>query len=451
MLLQVNPDDTYPYERRLFAGNGFKRADVKDQTAIVSFMSLNTAPMDRVSAFVFTTADRPLYKTIDEGTVNVYRQRGSNAQATEYLYEDANNAAGLSAGEFIEGFNYLGITAENVKPVGKESTTAMYVDPVLSSNARMPKYLFFVDKDSVADGRWCKTNVHGYFPNEETADAEDATHHVFYNGYLAGRVLINLNDSVDKYTGHNMLEQAKKYGFRNYTRLGFVEAIHMNVTADEAAEVDNAFGFAAGEYLFVFNGTTLADVTSKWNVIDPVALNKAIAAGQVDAIKLTAAHQNVAFSLRLTDDAQENILFESKGLGVDGSIGTFSDASWVQILDGVPVLAQKFNINGDHTEIDGTSSLSQLVNQAQILRVDPTTETATSNEEIAAEAVVKVVAGQGAVTIYGAAGKTVTISNILGQTIASTVVSSDNATIAAPKGIVVVAIQGEDAVKAIVK
>ncbi|MDR1624548.1 MAG: DUF6383 domain-containing protein [Tannerellaceae bacterium] len=43
------------------------------------------------------------------------------------------------------------------------------------------------------------------------------------------------------------------------------------------------------------------------------------------------------------------------------------------------------------------------------------------------------------------------MSNILGQTVANQAVSSDNVTIALPKGIVVVAIDGEAAVKAIVK
>ena len=72
----------------------------------------------------------------------------------------------------------------------------------------------------------------------------------------------------------------------------------------------------------------------------------------------------------------------------------------------------------------------------------------TLGEEVAT---VKVVSGEGNVTIAGAAGKKVVISNILGQVVANTVVSSDNATIAAPQGIVVVAVEGEEAVKAIVK
>ena len=76
--------------------------------------------------------------------------------------------------------------------------------------------------------------------------------------------------------------------------------------------------------------------------------------------------------------------------------------------------------------------------------------TPTANEGIETSEVT-VIAGEGQVTIAGAAGKKVVISNILGQVVANTVVASDNATIAAPAGVVVVAVEGEAAVKAIVK
>ena len=77
-------------------------------------------------------------------------------------------------------------------------------------------------------------------------------------------------------------------------------------------------------------------------------------------------------------------------------------------------------------------------------------EAPTANEGVEVSEV-KVIAGNGNVQIVGAAGKKVVVSNILGQTIANTVISSDNATIAAPAGVVVVAVEGEEAVKAIVK
>ena len=77
-------------------------------------------------------------------------------------------------------------------------------------------------------------------------------------------------------------------------------------------------------------------------------------------------------------------------------------------------------------------------------------EAPTANEGVEVSGVT-VIAGNGNVTIAGAAGKKVVISNILGQTVANTVITSDNAAIAAPQGVVVVAVEGEEAVKAIVK
>ena len=77
-------------------------------------------------------------------------------------------------------------------------------------------------------------------------------------------------------------------------------------------------------------------------------------------------------------------------------------------------------------------------------------EAPTANEGVEVSGVT-VIAGNGNVTIAGAAGKKVVISNILGQTVANTVITSDNAAIAAPQGVVVVAVEGEKAVKAIVK
>ena len=79
-----------------------------------------------------------------------------------------------------------------------------------------------------------------------------------------------------------------------------------------------------------------------------------------------------------------------------------------------------------------------------------TTELPTANEGVEVSGV-KVIAGEGNVTIAGAQGKKVVISNILGQVVANTVIASDNATIAAPAGVAVIAIEGEAAVKAIVK
>ena len=86
------------------------------------------------------------------------------------------------------------------------------------------------------------------------------------------------------------------------------------------------------------------------------------------------------------------------------------------------------------------------------MRFTITTGDPTANESIADAAEgVKVIAGNGSVEIQGAAGKNVVITNVLGKVVASTVLTSDDATIAAPAGIVVVSVEGEEAVKAVVK
>lgn len=142
-------------------------------------------------------------------------------------------------------------------------------------------------------------------------------------------------------------------------------------------------------------------------------------------------------------------------------IGSFEGA-WVKLQNGVPVLAQISDDadKGDHNTGDNLTgsdfyqkmSWSEVLNQAAIFGLAEGVNggDATANEEIAVSDVT-VIAGNGQVTIAGAAGKKVVISNILGQIIANTMVTSDKAIIAAPQGVVVVAVEGEGAVKAIVK
>lgn len=101
--------------------------------------------------------------------------------------------------------------------------------------------------------------------------------------------------------------------------------------------------------------------------------------------------------------------------------------------------------------LTSTNGLLTLGNRADAIKVYAEFQEAPTANEGVEVAAIKVIAGEGNVTIAGAQGKKVVISNILGQVVANTVVSSDNATIAAPQGIIVVAVEGEEAVKAIVK
>ena len=128
---------------------------------------------------------------------------------------------------------------------------------------------------------------------------------------------------------------------------------------------------------------------------------------------------------------------------VKGSIAP-SYAAWLKMQNGCLVLTR-----GD-SKFDAakTGSDGALIFNAQ--RPTKEDEYVTSNDEVSVEGV-SVVAGNGTVTVQGAAGKSVVITNILGKVVAETVLTSDNATIAVPAGIVAVAVDGEEAVKTVVK
>ena len=138
-----------------------------------------------------------------------------------------------------------------------------------------------------------------------------------------------------------------------------------------------------------------------------------------DTLKIADQELNKAtFAMLIKDQETKSFYLETE------------DKTYVRILNGVPVLT------GD-------------IENAAIFNIAATDEEATANEAIEA-AGVQVIGGQGVVTVQGAAGKVITVANILGQTIANQVAASDNVTIAAPAGVVVVAVEGE-ATKVVVK
>ena len=192
---------------------------------------------------------------------------------------------------------------------------------------------------------------------------------------------------------------------------------------------------AAGNTSAMYQGNDrLAFVPAK-HIVDTLIINNSIYTTDkhnLDKDSLLMEGENkmnaATFAFRLVDDSNAaDFYIEAE----PKKVGDEMKAQYVRIHNGIPVLV---------TELS----------EAAIFNVNPTEETPTANEGINASSV-SVIAGNGVVTINGAAGKKVAISNVLGQTIANTVLSSDNATISAPAGVVVVAVEGETAVKAIVK
>ncbi|RHR57001.1 hypothetical protein DWW90_11760 [Parabacteroides sp. AF17-28] len=117
--------------------------------------------------------------------------------------------------------------------------------------------------------------------------------------------------------------------------------------------------------------------------------------------------------------------------------------------DGQYIIENAAGYLATYNDVLCLSPKSDGIEKSQLIKLT-TTSAPTANEGVEVSEV-KVIAGNGNVQIIGAAGKKVVITNILGQTVANTVITSSDATIAAPAGVVVVAIEGEDAVKAIVK
>ena len=94
--------------------------------------------------------------------------------------------------------------------------------------------------------------------------------------------------------------------------------------------------------------------------------------------------------------------------------------------------------------VNGTIAVVEGWEAGDVFSIEEGVEaTPTANEEISANAAVSVVATDGAVIVKGAEGKNVIVSTILGKVVANEVLNSDNETIAAPAGIVVVSVDGE--------
>ena len=172
--------------------------------------------------------------------------------------------------------------------------------------------------------------------------------------------------------------------------------------------------------IHVEGSDSLIIVNSKYtNNTNAIESGKATTYASKDTLKFENDKPNVAtFALLIKDQADKSFYLETE------------DKTYVRILNGVPVLTDN-------------------IENAAIFNIAATDEEATANEAIEA-AGVQVIGGQGAVTVQGAAGKVITVADILGRTIANQVAASDNVTIAAPAGVVVVAVEGE-ATKVVVK
>ena len=361
----------------------------------------------------------------------------------------------------IEGKkNYLGYVNVLQYP---SAATSIYVDTAFIKRGTgpvKPQYLLMVDPTWPDRIPQCDDNGDTYYVSEN---------------YLRGRFLINATDSargVGSTADYNTIRATSvdvlgnpigsSYMWENdWERLVFTEAIH-------------AYDYDA---LYLIAGVNLAPfMYDEYDVIDIKKLDAASTTKAFDTTKPEIYirkidlgnndHKDAVFQMRLIERGANDFIIESEtgkpdGIKGLGALGTAPFAnynrkwgvSYGQLNSDGPMIAPC--AGGWIKEQNGTAIISRsdiVYNLANGLRmnVKKTEDWPTENEAIAAAAPT-VIGGNNVITILGAAGKKVVVSNILGQTVAGEVLSSDNATISAPKGVVIVAIEGEAAVKTLVK
>ena len=209
-----------------------------------------------------------------------------------------------------------------------------------------------------------------------------------------GYFLVNMIDSAKACTDvHN-----NKFVYNNEYKLDFVEGYHTNDT------------------LFFTNEA--GEVTSKMEV------------GNGDF--------NIAkYAFKMVDEfANEFVIETAAGYTKKYNMAKDNNGHWhwtVASVESVP---------GYLRWVNGNLVVTSNIDEAAHFTMEASDKEATANEAISAGNVV--VAGtNGAVVVKGAEGKNVIVSTILGKVVANEVVSSDNAQISAPAGIVVVSVDGE--------
>ena len=217
-------------------------------------------------------------------------------------------------------------------------------------------------------------------------------HKVATKGYITGRYLVNLVDSAKAAAKAGVKDANNKYIYQQ----------------DLNGNPYYRLGFVQAKH----EGDSLMIAATK------------------DTIDLKNAGDKVcAFAFKYTDKTREAFTIE-----------TLYDVK----ANGTPIRGYVKYHNGKLV-VTQNAIEAEVFNLAELKGVAPTAnETITTSD-------VTVSATNGAVVVKGAAGKAVVVTNILGQTLANTVISSDNASISVPAGIVVVAVEGEEAVKVVVK
>ena len=374
----------------------------------------------RTSAFAVKEAESPLYRRFNNAELE--GNEGDASDTLRFVEKYRNEVLQIEGNENfkVEGIDFLGIYTEDKAPSG----LSFIVDTAWVTRGLgyiKPQYLISIERNDIAatPGVPCDASNHQHV--DANGNPTDAAHCVHATpatpGFRYGKYLVNFQDSVN--AGQS------QYAWKGYTRAGFVKAIQY------------------GDSLYIlkdkFAGITKEDVNEALLKEIVAANNVALAKGQnAYIVNLTGdKHKYVTWSMRYVkpgDASDKTFLFESMKNEGDLDIAP-TYAAWLKVQNGCLVLSD--SKTSKFEEVTGGDDA--LIFDVKYVEDD---KIATENETISTSNVV--VAGvNGAVVVKGAEGKNVIVSTILGKVVANEVVSSDNATIAAPAGVVVVSVDGE--------
>ena len=419
----------------LINNNGLNKAGVvdNDEDALLRAQVLTET---RTSVFAIAKSDAPLYRRFNNTALGESATDGRDSLRffenvrKEYLMDENNREGGL----MDANVNYVGMWTAN-----KATGLAFQIDTAVINRDNgdiKPQYLLSVAHNDFAGTDTIPCTEADGTHRDENGNLVDANHCIHAipgkAAFERGKYVVSFADSA----AANGYKKPYTDVTAGYVRVGFVEAIKQADT------------------LWVLTDEFKALANDKIDFARLQAVNDSLVATGATKIKnvLTGVnHKNYTWSFRYVNpEAAGNVeeegnankfLFESNNY--DGEKIAPENGSWLKIQNGCVVLTK----NPSYFSNAKTGGDGALIFNVENKEDD---QLATDNEEIATSEVT-VIAQQGAVRVANAAGKKVVVSNILGQTVAKTVITSDNAVIAAPQGVVVVAVEGEEAVKAIVK
>jgi hypothetical protein len=388
---------------------------------------------ERTSAFAVLPNDAPLYRRFltEEGKDEAQLLKFYEYYVNDYLMDETNEKFQR------EGVNYLGIGAEGIAAAGLSFKVRPYNIGKSAAYQIKPQYLVIVN-ESVNKGKDAvKCNESHKHYDKEAGEETDDPYKCFHaqkavKGFDRYKLLVSFADSVETATA--FVDQKYHYGI--YSRVGFVDAVEQD------------------SVLYIL-GDKFAGVSTEDLTIDAIT-EAGIAGIDMKADVKKDEHKNYTWSFRyitpekVADATEENLdvafLIESnvepKGNATEAIAPM--NAAWIRQQNNCLVLSDPKEAKFENAKTGGDAA---LIFNAEAGSED---DMATENEAIATSTI-SVIATDGGVIVKGAEGKNVVITNVLGQTIANTVVTSSEATISAPAGYVTVAVEGEAAVKAIVK